>query len=438
MTTHTSVSLDILESCADVGLNCSLTWELEDDDNDNPNCYLIGTSYLIRLYEHPGDLDVLAFNTNGAISYLEDITEEIEDEYIIFSGSQTQNLSKPAYSNFSFSLIGSAYGVDGTILDSINFTITLETKQIMANVPCYAVIRVNYSTQYSSYRFTGASEGKLLLGAIATCIGGSSEEDITATTEIDIWESCADEDEDNCLNIEIKIDTESEEGSAADARGDKLIRVWGATIDQINYYTTLGSVTFQGSEDLIIEEELSGCGADSFNASERIHELISQNVTSGNLLPFHVEDGELVMAEGGETIGGIPPGYGSVNVRYVTRFLKFLISSSRDGKGAFLVNDITYDECEITCITFEIGEEAEEEELYDITVIYKDFVTGSPIEEARVWVDDEYVGQTNENGEVTVEQIRAGKKYLIRASRPGYLNTESDSLSNDAFMIPKD
>jgi len=433
--TETSTYLDIVESCIQTGPgSCSLEWVSEDEDNDDPECYLIGTSYLIRLYESPETLSVQAFNSNGSVNYIEDITEDIEDEYIVFGGEQTQNLSKVMHSGFSYTLIGNAYGVNGIVLPSVTFTIQIGTKQIMASVPCYAVIKVNYTSQYSSYKFSGSSEGKLLLVALATC-ESNNDEVVKDTIEIDLWETCENA-QDRCLDIEINVDTSSDEGSNYDNQGNKLIKVWGATISQISYAATLGSVTFLGSADEIIEEDISGCGIDAFNASNRVHSIVSQSVTSGNLNSFIVENGELKMITGGEAKGGVPKGYGTLHIKYVTRYLKFLIESSRDGKGVFIVDDNTYEECGITCQEYELGEDTGEEKLYDITVIYKDFVTRAPIGEARVWVDDNYIGQTNTNGEIEVKQISAGKKHLIKASKPGYLNTDSDSLTNDSFIIP--
>lgn len=437
--TETSVSIDIVESCISSGPgSCSLQWVLESEDNNDPECYLIGTSYLVRLYESPETLSIQTFNTNGTINYIEKITESIEDEYVVFNGEQTQDLSKVMHSDFSFILVGNAYGINGIILPSVTFTIQKGTKQIIASIPCYAVIKVSYTNQYSSYKFAASSEGKLILVAYATCESNNNEI-VNDIIEIDLWESCEDADEDRCLDIEIKVDTSSDEGSNHDNQGNKLIKVWGATINQISYAATLGSVTFIGSIDEIVEENISGCGADNFSTDNKIHSIVSQSVTSGNLNSFIVEDGELVMITGGDPIGGIPKGYGTLKIKYVTRYLKFLIESSRDGKGVFIVDDNTFEECGITCQEYELGEDiGDGEELYDITVIYKDFVTGAPVGEARVWVDDKYIGQTNADGEIDVEQIRAGKKYLIKASKPGYLNTDSDSLTNDSFMIPVD
>ena len=435
--TDTSISLDIVENCIQTGPgSCSLQWDLVDEDNDSPECLLIGTSFLIRLYESPETLSVQTFNSNGTINYIEDILENITDEYVVFSGEQTSDLSKVMHSGFSSVLIGNAYGVNGEVLSSVTFTIQKGTKQILASVPCYAIIKVGYTSIYSSYKFSGNSEGKLILVAIATCESNNNEQ-VIDTIDIDLWESCENADDDRCLDIEIKIDTSSEEGSNYDNQGSKLIKVWGATIGQISYAATLGSVTFLGSIDDIIEEDISGCGADGFNTSDKVHGIVSQSVISGNLNSFVVEDGELKMLTGGDPVGGVPKGYGTLRIKYVTRCLKFLIESSRDGKGVFIVDDNTYEECGITCQEYELGEDAGDEKLYDITIIYKDFVTGAPIGEARVWVDDKYIGQTNADGEIDIEQISAGKKHLIRASRPGYLNTDSDSLTNDSFIIPE-
>ena len=58
--------------------------------------------------------------------------------------------------------------------------------------------------------------------------------------------------------------------------------------------------------------------------------------------------------------------------------------------------------------------------------------------EARVEVDGNYIGTTNESGEIEINGMVANKKHLIKASKPGYLTTDSDSLANDSFIIRDD
>ena len=89
-------------------------------------------------------------------------------------------------------------------------------------------------------------------------------------------------------------------------------------------------------------------------------------------------------------------------------------------------------------MTYEIGELGDGQTSYDITIVYRDFVTGAPLEEASVRLDNTYIGETNDSGEILLKAVTSGIKHTIRATKVGYLNSASDSLANDTFMIRED
>jgi len=426
-TVYSYTTLNIVESCSEG--DCSLTWELNSDDNNNPACYLNGTSYFIRLYESPQDLTIITFATNGSIRFDSNVEIDIEEEYLVFSGEQTENLDFPLYSDFNCELIGNAYSESGELIPSITFSSTIGLKEIMASLPCFAVIKVSYKSRYLKHSFVGNSVGTLLLIALADCEGDSTAK---AVTTIDIKSSCADSE---CLPITVESDTSSDDGANYANENKALIRVYGAERNQITVGTTRGSIEFLGVKEETIEEDISGCNGD-FSASEFVYRLISQETLSGNLNPFLVENGDLVMPINPEDgyVHGIPPGYGTVRIKYVSRWLEFLVTSAILGKGVFFVKNDENELCDIICIGYELGE-GEGVKKYDITVIYKDFVTGAPIADAEVWVDDVSVGRTNAAGELLIEDVISGIKHRIRSEKPGFLNSDSDSLANDSFII---
>jgi len=70
-----------------------------------------------------------------------------------------------------------------------------------------------------------------------------------------------------------------------------------------------------------------------------------------------------------------------------------------------------------------------------VTLLYKDFVTGAVLEGVSVSVDGVRKGTTNAKGEITIYDIRTNRTHTLKASKEGYLTTDSDSLANDSFVI---
>ena len=431
MTVYTNASLQILASCAEE--ECSLNWEIVAEDNNSPECYLLGTAYYARLYKVPTDLDVTIFATNGSVILDSSVDESIIDEYVIFTGEQIRSLSKPFYSGFSYVLIGNAYKFDGTLIPSITFTITPGTKEIKASTPCYAVLTVSYVSTYEKYRFSGSSIGNMLIVATATC---EDENPASSTETVLINSSCAGE----CLSVSIEIDTSSDLGSGYDAQGSKLVLIYGVSKEDISVAVTRGSVSYLGIYEEEIEEEVVG-SENSFKADTYVSNLISQILQGrSNVGTLYAESGELKMNvnPGDSEIEGIPPGCGSIKIKYLTRCLRYLITSSEPGKGVFVVKDLNYDEgsncSQYFFSIYSIGTEAGIQ-IYDITLIYKDFVTGETLPDVQVWVDGVYRGTTDTNGEILVENLAPDIQHSAKASKIGYLTTDSDSLANDNFII---
>ncbi len=72
----------------------------------------------------------------------------------------------------------------------------------------------------------------------------------------------------------------------------------------------------------------------------------------------------------------------------------------------------------------------------DVTLSYKDFVTGAGIVGANVYLNGTKKGTTDDTGKIVLKGLRANKIYKVKATKEGYLSTDSDSLANDQFIVP--
>ena len=436
MTIHTTTaSLVVRKTCGEE--SCSLSWEIKASDNNNISTYLVGTTYYARLYKVPWDLDETVFITNGSINLYSSETKTISEEILTFSGGQIQTLSNPFYEALSYSLIGDAFDIDGNKLSSVQFEVTPGTTEIKASVSCYAVLRVSYKTRYGIYRFSSPSAGTISLVALAECSEGIKT---NASLNVEIKTDGSS----GCLIISTEAVTPDEDDLKKDGQGNILpqilIKVYGANRGDISVYATVGSIRSAGIlKTETITEYVVGIKG-SFSASKPIYSLTRQTKKGGNLSSLYVEDGQLksIMNPDDEVINGIPPGTGAYEIKYTIRYLKYFISASSYQEGVFVIKNKNYIEdsgcAEYFFQTFTLGV-AEGVKKVSVTIIYKDFVTGETLDEATVWVDNKKIGVTNVNGEIFIPNISTDINHSIRAKKKGYLDTDSDSLANDTFIV---
>ena len=428
------------------GSNCELDWAIEEEDNGNPDCYLVGTAYFARLYESPLGMNVETYNSNGTIYYVSEQNPEIPEEYIIFDNSDNADFKIPYWSDFTYEQIGTAFDYNGDRLQTLKINIAKGSSKIKASEKCFAIFRVSYTGVYSRYRFTGKSEDKLFLLAFTTC----SDELVYATTTVDILEDCstAKLEEVDCLEIQAEVDNDSELGARLANEGIILVRIYGpeSSLD-ILVGVTLGAATFIGQSEEEFEEEIyieDGKG----QTAHPIDVLKEWKKTSGNFERLEVVDKQLEVTQQSAdnleadlmAVGGVPYGYGTANVTYISKFLQYQISSERFGKGLMIIQDLTHDQCDNkVTLQYEIrdAQAVDEEKITALSIMaeYVDFVTGEPIPGARVWLEGQAVGRTDSDGKILLKGIKPDVKYRIKASKPGYLNTDSDSLSNDEFVV---
>lgn len=75
--------------------------------------------------------------------------------------------------------------------------------------------------------------------------------------------------------------------------------------------------------------------------------------------------------------------------------------------------------------------EAEELVPYEISVL--DFCTDEALSNVAIYIDDEYIGLTNEDGIKSLGYLTAGQSYSLKMTKVGYQDSDIDALNNDSF-----
>ena len=168
-TTSTSLTVMITTAVPDPGdEDLLLEAEINKDDNDGETTYLVGTSYILRLFKSTNIESIVYNQTIGSVSkFQSNITTTVpypddDDEYIIFQGSNTASLSKVLHSNFGATIVGSAYDTDGNPTTASLSTVP-GSKTVTASKEIYAVYRVTYVTKYDTYLFQSGVVGPMLI-----------------------------------------------------------------------------------------------------------------------------------------------------------------------------------------------------------------------------------------------------------------------------------
>ena len=143
--------------------------EIVDSDNDDSNTYYVGSTYFLRLFKST-TVTTLVKNSNiGTVALSSsDLTTTVpyegeDPEYLTFTGGNTASLDKVYESNFSYTVVGSAFDKDGA-----ETTVTLTApakgeKTVTANIECYGVFSVTYTTKYDKYSFNSGVAGQMLI-----------------------------------------------------------------------------------------------------------------------------------------------------------------------------------------------------------------------------------------------------------------------------------
>jgi len=147
------------------------------------------------------------------------------------------------------------------------------------------------------------------------------------------------------------------------------------------------------------------------------------------------------------------PVFASIKATYLTSFLIYHFTPSEVGSAIIAVtaNSVACGELSSTLTVEVVGDESsscccsssDDDDsndsnkitVTDVTLIYKDFVNGQQIEGATVFLNGVKKGITDSSGSITLYDVKVNTVHKIKATKDGYLNTDSDSLSNDSFMV---
>lgn len=72
--------------------------------------------------------------------------------------------------------------------------------------------------------------------------------------------------------------------------------------------------------------------------------------------------------------------------------------------------------------------------LRTVTLYFDNYHTDAMISGASVWLDGEYVGDTDASGAITIEGVEAGS-HDVKATATGYTDTDLDELPNDTITV---
>jgi hypothetical protein len=167
-TTSTSLTVTIITRVpgeADLLLEADIVAS----DNDGETTYYTGNSYILRLFKSPTVSTLIIGNNIGTVSKASSgLTASVpyegeDDEYIVFTGGDTANLSKMFQSHFTYTPVGSIYDENGQVT-SASLTPPLSgTKSVLSSKKIYGVYKVTYITKYDTYTFNSGVVGPMLI-----------------------------------------------------------------------------------------------------------------------------------------------------------------------------------------------------------------------------------------------------------------------------------
>lgn len=147
----------------------TLEAEIVASDNDGESTYYVSEEYYLRLFKSP-NISSLSYDSNiGNVSLSSSgLTASVpyegeDDEYLVFTGSNTASLDKVYHSNFSATVIGTVYDEDG---NSTSASLTAPEpgySEVVASKKIFGVYRVTYTTKYDKYKFSSGTVGSMLI-----------------------------------------------------------------------------------------------------------------------------------------------------------------------------------------------------------------------------------------------------------------------------------
>lgn len=447
-TKSTNVNVTILDptkSEEEGEFSCELS--LEENSDDNEGSPEVGKTTQLRLFQGSDltQLNLVATNGAATIGGTDSATIGIdEDVYVTFTGSRMASLSPPATGRVTIETIGSAYKKDGSACSPVY---TFTANEIISNVEVYAVLKVSYIATYTVINVIPSEIGTVMIIDIAACASG---ETVTASTSITVaapGEGDSDDDESSCdLSIEL-IAATGDSGYNLGINHYAKVR-YGSDVESIKAINTNGTLSLNSSnESEYISESISFQGTNTASLPQKyVSGLIYTAIGA-----FYDKTGSLIgtptlsISEGEASVD--KECFGSYNVSYYSSYDLYTWAGDEIGEGILSVISTCSEESINASVSFEIEEEgfsscccscvSSTAELTNtnITLVYKDFITGNVLEGVKVSLNGVAKGVTDSNGAITLPGVKIGEQHGIKGEKEGYLNTDSDSLSNDAFII---
>jgi len=149
MATNTSITVQFItpedEVDEDGNIVQSISAELDAERNDNQTQFLFGTTAYFKTFRVPADLNIELIESAGVLrSFLYSGTDEIEDEAVTFTMSNTGSVSRPiAGGSFSSEWVGQA--------PTPVATPTVNGSQVRLNREALGVLFCNYNSNYNGH-----------------------------------------------------------------------------------------------------------------------------------------------------------------------------------------------------------------------------------------------------------------------------------------------
>lgn len=124
-------------------------------------------------------------------------------------------------------------------------------------------------------------------------------------------------------------------------------------------------------------------------------------------------------------------------IAYYTSYQDYTFQIPPSYTGTSFSVSVSFGNCESgdeETLSIDISNVGTSSEFRDITVTVKDYVTGTAISGASVWIDNVSKGTTNASGLLNVSNVSVGD-HTIKITASGYEDSDLDDLSNDSFVV---
>jgi len=479
-----SVNVNFIDKEDSEEYSCELT--LKDEKVDNEENPFPGTKWYLRAFVGSDLSNVMYTNNAGSVSQFGTGTFKVNETHTI-SGSGSFSVRYSPSGSVSVSTVGTMYNRSGDAV-SPRFT-SGGSGSINISEEVFGVVKCGYTATYKKLVIGSLAEGENLITAFGTCPdGGAKFTTITVTTEesssmssssqshgsdysynssdsswslsrnsnssYSISTSLPDNPDDTEYNcgLTFEIFSEDNDGETTYYIGELYnARVIAESdINNILSFSTNGTLDKGSSATAAITERITF-------SNSKYEELSYINSGEGTAVPVGS-----VINSNGDTIDEVSIRvtplsaqtpyliYGIFDVTYEYSYDLYTFSGEEIGEalltitadncgGSSITTDltVTYEESSSCCCSSscDSSDSSEGSNKTDITIVFKDFVTGAVLPGVQVSLDGVPKGATDDSGSILLQGVNIDQAYGIKGTKSGYLNTDSDSLANDEFII---